>query len=384
MKPILRIGFVQLVDAAPLIAAAELGLFAEEGLDVRLQRQIGWGNVRDKLTFGQLEAAHTLVGMPLCSAVGVDWFVQPLVALMNLGSGGNAITVSRRLADRGVSSAESLAAYLARLGPSTRPVFAHVFGCSMHHYLLRQWLSMAQIDPDRDVSLGILPPQQMPGHMSKGYIDGFCVGEPHNTVAASEKVGRIVAATTDLLPAHPEKSLVVTRPWAEANADVLPPLLRAIIRACKFCDQEENHSKLARMLALPAYLDMDARLILASLKLTDSSQKRVLSMSPKRTFPSGTHHLWLLREMIRWQHVDVVIDPMSIARQCVYSSPYRTVAAELSLDVPADDFPDMPVLGGRISAAALADAIKKRTATITASTTSKTSHHPQIPAGVSS
>jgi len=172
----LRIGFVDLIDAAPLIVAFENGYFADEGLRVVLERQLGWGNVRDRLTFGQLDAAHALLGMPLFSQIQRDRFVEPLVALMNLGAGGDAITISRRLFDAGVRSAPTLGQYIAN-GRRVEPMcFAHVFSASMHHYLLRDWLSAGGIDPDRDVYLRVFPPSQMAGHLLRGSLDGFCVG----------------------------------------------------------------------------------------------------------------------------------------------------------------------------------------------------------------
>src|SRR3954469_8587818 len=64
---VMRIGFVPLIDAAPIIAAKEMGFFSNEGLNVSLHRQVGWANIRDKLSFGHLDAAHALLGMPLAS-----------------------------------------------------------------------------------------------------------------------------------------------------------------------------------------------------------------------------------------------------------------------------------------------------------------------------
>jgi two-component system, oxyanion-binding sensor len=93
----LRVGFVALLDAAPVVAARELGYFSDEGLSVSLERQIGWGNVRDKLTFGHLDASHGLLGMAPASHAGLDWFFEPLVSIMAMGRGGNAITVGRRV-----------------------------------------------------------------------------------------------------------------------------------------------------------------------------------------------------------------------------------------------------------------------------------------------
>src|SRR5438477_474251 len=82
--------------------AKEMGFVADEGLDVSLHRQVGWANVRDKLSFGHLDAAHALLGMPLASQLGRDSFSEPLVSVMGLGCGGNAITVRRGLFEMGV------------------------------------------------------------------------------------------------------------------------------------------------------------------------------------------------------------------------------------------------------------------------------------------
>jgi nitrate/nitrite transport system substrate-binding protein len=361
-KTQLNIGFVPLLDAAPLIAALELGYFANEGLDVRLERQIGWGNVRDKLTYGHLDAAHALIGMPLLSVLGSERFAEPLLAVMNLGSGGDAITLSWRLADAGVSSATLLAEWLHRTKRRQAPVLAHVFSCSMHHYLLRDWLAGAGIDPDVDVALCVIPPPQMVAHMARGYVDGFCVGEPWNRLAEREGSGAIVAATTELLPAHPEKALVVTRRWAGEHGDLLEPVIRAVLRACAFCENETNHPALSAMLAKSAYLNVDAEIVQASLNLGRSwmqrrtrrgqsqSDWRLRDLSPRSTFPSGTHHLWLATEMLRWKHVSPIDDLFAVANRCIDSAPYRGAAGSMGIECPADDFPPMRSRSGLLAA----------------------------------
>src|SRR3954454_11485821 len=149
----LRVGFVPLLDAAPLVLAGELGYFADEGLSVTLERQIGWGNVRDKLVYGHLHASHALVGMPPISVLGRDRFFEPLVAICGLGAGGNAITFSSQLISAAVQTLAALAERLRLLKGASVPTFAHVFACSIHHYLLRDALDGRGINPDRDVRL---------------------------------------------------------------------------------------------------------------------------------------------------------------------------------------------------------------------------------------
>ena len=351
-RPALRIGFIDLIDAAPLVVAAEQGYFADEGLRVVLERQLGWGNIRDRLTYGQLDAAHALLGMPLFSRIGRDWFIEPLVSLMSLGSGGNAITLSRRLIDAGVRSAATLGEYIRSDPRGEVMAFAHVFSCSMHHYLLRDWLASGGIDPDTDVRLRVFPPNQMAAHLASGYLGGFCVGEPWSTLAEQNEAGRIVTVTTEILPAHPEKVLAVTQRWLEANRARAVPLIRAILRGCAFCEDDRNHDALAEMLAAPCYLNMPADLIRRSLALECKSVGKVAtdwrarSFAPHCTFPSKTHVAWLIGQMQRWRQLTRDVKPTPIAQRCADTDAYRAAAALLGLGCPADDFPPMAIRNG--------------------------------------
>jgi ABC-type nitrate/sulfonate/bicarbonate transport system substrate-binding protein len=359
--PRIRIGFIDLIDAAPLIVAFEHGFFADEGLDVALERQLGWGSIRDRLTFGQLDAAHALLGMPLFSRLARDWFVEPLVALMNFGSGGNAITLSRRLIDAGVRSSVTLAEYIRNDPRHEVMVFGHVFSCSMHHYLLRDWLASAGIDPDRDVRLRVFPPNQLAGHMARGHVEGFCVGEPWNTLAQQSGAGQIAAITTDIVPGHPEKVLAVTQRWLERNQTLLVPMIRASLRGCAYCEDERNHEELAQLLAAPAYLNTQPEVIRQSLVLDRTLARssppssaavvrrtdwRFRSFAPACTFPSKTHHAWLATEMCRWRQLPPETDAISIARLCADATAYRAAAESLGVSCPPTDFPPMAVRHG--------------------------------------
>lgn len=347
----LRIGFIDLVDASPLIAAAQLGFFADEHLDIALERQLGWGSIRDKLTFGQLDAAHALVGMPLFSNLARDWFLEPLVAVMNLGAGGNAITFSRRLADAGVRSATSLAEYIRNDPRHEVMLFAHVFSCSMHHFLLRDWLAAEGLEPERNIRLRVFPPNQLASHMARGDLDGFCVGEPWNTLAEQSGAGRIAAATVDILPDHPEKVLAVTRSWKRVNEGLLEPMVRAVLRGCAYCHDEANHPALARMLALPQYLNIPAELLLKSVTLNHDAGERfsrsaIWSTAPATTFPSKTHSAWIGSQMTRWGLLPSQTDILTVANRCTDPTAYRAVAPSLGILCPDDDFAPMKLRHG--------------------------------------
>lgn len=365
----LKIGFVPLIDAAPIIVARDRGFFDEEGLDVSLHRQVGWANIRDKLSFGHLDAAHALLGMPIASFLGRDSFIEPLVSVMGLGCGGNAITLRREIAEAGVQSASDLLTYM-RSHPSRGTLMAgHVFASSTHHYLLRSWLASGGIDPDRDVKLCVIPPPQMTEHMRGGYLDVFCVGEPWNTLAARQRAGVMLLATADIIPRHPEKILAVSRRAADRiggfGGSMMAALVRAILRGCMWCGEShgaQHGRELAGILCRPEYLNQPQELILQSLSLgadmgENRFQKRVRphgwvprSFSPEMTggtFPNKMHAVWLMQEMIRWGHLHPEADIRHIAENCCDTAAYRMAATSVGVGCPGDDFMPMPLRNGR-------------------------------------
>ena len=365
----LKIGFIPLIDAAPLIAAHELGYFAAEGLSVSLHRQIGWANIRDKLSFGHLDAAHALLGMPLASHMGRDSFSEPLVTVMGLGSGGNAITIRRELYEGGVKSAADLAMLVKNRPGLGRPVVGHVFGSSMHHYLVREWLASGGLDPDKDTKLCVIPPPQMSEHMLGGYLDVFCVGEPWNTLAARQGAGVTLVSTTDLLPRHPEKVLAVSRRFAAQagglDGETVTAMVRAVLRGCLWCAEAatgERGGELSEMLSGNEYLSLPREVLEESFSIDrDFGGNRIQknarpkswvarSFSPEMTggtFPNKMHAVWMMREMIRWGHLHADADMMAIAEHCCDTTAYRAAATSLGVGCPESDFVTMELRGGR-------------------------------------
>ncbi len=352
-SPSVRVGFVALIDAAPLIVAQELGFFDDVGLRVQLHRQIGWGNIRDRLLFGQLDAAHALLGIAVTSAIAADASesaAPPILNVMSFGTGGDAITLSRRLIDQGITTAATLARSLRQVRTAAELNFGHVFGCSVHHYLLREWLARGQIHPDNDLRLTVVPPILAASHMADGYLDGFCVGEPWNLLAQRQRIGQIVALTTDIMPSHPDKMLAIRRSLLDEDPSTVFRLIEGLIRACQFCADASHHLELSRLLARPEYLDVDAEAIAASLSLDRQFNLRpsishfrkpdwhMRSFSPASLFPNvGAGH-WLIEQMIRWGHVSPEVDPLAISNLVTHTASYREAADTLAIETPAADF----------------------------------------------
>ncbi|MFO1497223.1 MAG: CmpA/NrtA family ABC transporter substrate-binding protein [Verrucomicrobiota bacterium] len=249
----LRLGFVPLSDCAPLVVAEELGLFAKHGLKVQLSREIGWATLRDKLSYGELEAAHALAPLALSMNLGLGGLRTETVAGLVLNLNGNAITLSKHWLARGVNDSPSLAAYLRK---ADEPLILGVpFLYSAHYFLLRRWLQSLGITFDKVARLVVVPPPQMPVNLKAGNLDGYCVGEPWNSIAVLARTGWLAATSHDIAPRHPEKILLVRRDFAEKRAEEHEALIAALIEAGRFCADPEQSDMIVRLLAAPRYLN---------------------------------------------------------------------------------------------------------------------------------
>ena len=235
--------------------AHELGLFRKYGLRVRLQRELGWASTRDKIIYGEIEAAHALAAMPATATLGLGSVPCECLTAMVLNLHGNAITLSHDLWRRGVRDAETLREEITRSRHQKTFTFGAVFSFSSHRYLLRKWLADAGINPDRDVRVVIVPPPQMVANLQSGNLDGFCVGEPWNSAAVQARVGWCAGTSAELDPGHPEKVLMVRGEFAEKRPEEHLALLAALQDACEYCSIANHHEEVIATLARPEYVD---------------------------------------------------------------------------------------------------------------------------------
>jgi len=260
----LRLGFVPLIDCAPLVVAQELGFFARHDLEVKLCRELGWATIREKIIYGELDAAQAVAGLALAATNGWGSVAVPCVTGMILNTNGNGITLSNLLYAQGVRDAKSFKEFLVS-DAKTIPTLGTVSPFSSHNFLLRGWLRSGGIDPDKDVRIVIVPPPQVCQNLESGNLDGFCVGEPWNTLAVQSRIGWSVATSADLSPGHPEKILLVREEFVEKRAEQHLNLIAALLEACKWCDQSGNLPELVTLLARPEYINLPARTLMPSL-----------------------------------------------------------------------------------------------------------------------
>ena len=250
----LRLGFVPLTDCAPIVMAQELGLFKQFGLNVELSRELGWATIRDKIIHRELDAAHALAAMPVAATLGLGSIPCDCLTALVLNLNGNAITLSNDLWQRGVRDGKTLREEIIRSRREKIFTFGVVFSFSSHRHLLRRWFAAHGIDAERDVRIVVVPPPQMVANLKAGNLDGFCVGEPWNSVAVQSRVGWIAATSSELDALHPEKVLMVRSDFAATRNAEHVALVAALIEACEFCDQPENHERVIETLARPEFV----------------------------------------------------------------------------------------------------------------------------------
>ncbi len=262
---LLRVGFLALTDAAPFAAADHLGLFAQHGLRVELRREIGWATIREKIIYGELEAAQAPAPILWSAQLGLGCPPCEVLTAHVLNLHGNALTLSRALREAGVRDGASLRTHARARGWRTPLTFGVVFPYSSHHLLLRDWLLAAGLAPERDVRIVVVPPAQMFRNLAAGTLDGFCAGEPWNTLAVREGAGWCPMWSAAHAPGHVEKVLMVTRRFAEARAAEHAALVAALAAAGAWCDEPANREPLAQILSEARWLNLPARVILPAL-----------------------------------------------------------------------------------------------------------------------
>src|SRR5476649_1699620 len=345
-QPKLKIGYIPIIDCAPVILANELGAYERQGLEVEIRREVSWANVRDKLALGVLDAAHILAPLPLAITLGIDSVTVPLVTVMTLEVNGNALTLSNalwqeieetapELAATKPLDARAVAAVVRKRAAAGRPqlVLASVFPYSVQNYMLRLWLSSGGLDPDRDVRLTIVPPPHTVAHLSGGVIDGYCVGEPWNQQAQAQGIGRIALTGPDIWKGMPEKVLGTTETFAAKNPNTVKALIKALLEACQWLDEPGNRGEAARALSTPRYLNTPADVMARTLELPDFH----VFHRDHANFPWRSHADWFLGQMVRWGQAAPTIDITATADRVYRTDIFRAAASELGIACPATD-----------------------------------------------
>jgi len=379
-KEELKFGFIKLTDMAPLAIAYEKGFFEDEGLYVTLEPQANWKVLLDRVISGELDGAHMLAGQPLGATIGFGTQAH-IITAFSMDLNGNGITVSNEIW-------EQMKQYVPK-GPDGKPVhpikadylkpvvekyraegkpfnMGMVFPVSTHNYELRYWLAAGGIHPGyysktditgqikADALLSVTPPPQMPATMEAGTIYGYCVGEPWNQQAVFKGIGVPLITDYEIWKNNPEKVFGVSNEWAKKNPQTHLGVVKALIRAAQWLDENNNANRpeAVEILARSEYVGADAEVIANSMTGTFEYEKGDKREVPdfnvffryNATYPYYSDAVWYLSQMRRWGQI---AEPKSdswftdIAKK-VYRPDIYLKAAEMLVaegKVKKEDFP---------------------------------------------
>lgn len=350
----LSAGFLPLLDSVLLVLAREKGFAADEGLDLHLVKETSWANIRDRAALGHFDFAQMLAPMPIAATLGLNPLSVPMITPMMLGLGNNGVTVSAelwaRMADAGAPTtleAGPVGAALKRVvAASERKLrFGVVHQTSSHNYELRYWLSASGIAPDRDIEIVVLPPPLLPEALGSGGIDGYCVGEPWNTVGVKNAGAHIATVKAAIWRSSPDKVIGMRAHWAEANSEIVAGLIRAVHYAAVWCGESANHAEIAEIMAAPHYLGLPAELILPALNgqfdigggVAASVPDHFVPYAKAANFPWTSHAAWFYSQMVRWGEVEHTAERARAAAMTFRPDVYRSALAPLGVPMPVAD-----------------------------------------------
>jgi nitrate/nitrite transport system substrate-binding protein len=348
-----KLGFIALTDAAPLIVAKELGLFAKYGMpEVEVMKQASWAATRDNLVLGAggggIDGAHILTPMPYFLTLGTIGKTTPMSILARLNVNGQGISVEKEYltAKADINSAKMKGIIAKRKAAGNKITMAMTFPGGTHDMWLRYWLAAGGIDPDKDVELITVPPPQMVANMKANTMEAFCVGEPWHDQLISQKLGYTAVSTGQMWMNHPEKSFAMRSDWVAANPKAAVAITAAVIEAQRWADNPANNAKLAAMIGGRDWLkvapaDIQDRLA-GNFNMGDG---RVIKNAPFKmkfwasnaSFPYKSHDLWFLTENQRWGKLPKGMNTSSVIAKVNRADIWRKAAALAK--VPAGQIP---------------------------------------------
>ncbi|RBO82230.1 CmpA/NrtA family ABC transporter substrate-binding protein [Marinomonas aquiplantarum] len=316
-----RIGFIPLIDCAPFVIAKEKGFFAAEGVPVTLSKEASWASIRDKVTFNILQGAHMLASMPIAASLGVGTLKTAMQTSFTVSHNGNGITVGNTLYEEltqyvtqssDIRNGAALKRYIEERAKHGQPLlrFAVVYPYSSHNYQLRDWLARADIDPDEEVQIVVIPPVKMIDSLKAGDIDGYCVGEPWNSLAVEAGVGHLLVTGYEIWGSTPEKVFGVNSSWAEQNELTHLAVIRALEKACEWVDNPTNQTELLSILSHPDYLNCSVEQLVYGFSAIKPKGKFDWPMEAYQRFsgqeinrPLPSYALWIMGQMHRWHQL---------------------------------------------------------------------------------
>ena len=355
-KKDLKIGFIPITCATPLIMAHPLGFYSKQGLNVEVVKTAGWALIRDKMLNKEYDATHFLSPMPLAISLGLGSTATPMNVATIQNTNGQAITLAmKHKENRDPKNWKGFK-------------FAVPFEYSMHNFLLRYYVAEAGLNPDVDIQIRVVPPPEMVANLRAGNIDGFLGPDPFNQRAVFEEVGFIHLLTKELWNGHPCCAFGTSTEFIQKNPNTFAALYRAVLTAAAMAREAKNRELIAKVISPQAYLNQPETVLTQVLtgKFADGlgNVRTVPDRADFDPIPWQSMAVWMLTQMKRWGYLKGDVNYKQIAEKVFLLTDAKKQMKALDQKVPEGAYPKFTIMGKVFDpekAAAYADsfAIKK-------------------------
>jgi nitrate/nitrite transport system substrate-binding protein len=335
----MNFGMIALTDCSPIVVAHEKGLFKKHGIASTVTKGANWAAIRDNLSTGSIQATHMLIGMPIASTMGLAGSPKkPMIIPWLLNRNGQAITLKSEWKGKVGADPKAIKPLVEQAKKLGEPLsFAMTFPPGTHAMWMRYYLAAGGINPDKDISLIVVPPAQMVANMRIGKMDGFCVGEPWNARSIADGIGYTSVTTQDIWPDHPEKVCAFTADFADKNPRTVKAVLKALHEASVWLDDLNNRPEQCDIVSRPTYINCDAKIILGRLQghcdYGDGRKKEdefYMHFSKRNcNYPQPKFCKWFLTQYRRWGLVSGAPDYEGIAKKVMRPDIYEEAMKEI-------------------------------------------------------
>src|SRR5712672_2400332 len=336
-KKDLKIGFISITCASPLIMADPLGFYREQGLTVQLMKTAGWALIRDKMINKEHDASHFLSPMPLAMSMGLGSSQQPMRVATIQNINGQALTLHTKHKDR--RDPKQWKGFK----------FAVPFEYSMHNFLLRYYVAEHGLDPDTDIQIRVVPPPEMVANLRADNIDGYLGPDPFNQRAVYDGVGFIHILSKELWEGHPCCAFAASKEFVTTMPNTYAALLKSIIDATAYAHKSENRKQIAAAIAPANYLNQPETVLEQILTGTYADGLGGVKRDPNRIdfdpFPWNQFAIWILTQMKRWGQIKGDVDYKAVAEQVYLATDTAKLMKEAGLDPPAARSKNFKVMG---------------------------------------
>lgn len=358
------LGYLPIVESAPLIIAKEKGFFAKYGMtDVAVVKQANWAGARDNVVLGSsaggIDGGQWQMPMPHLITEGIitNGNKLPMSVLLQLNTNGNAIAIAAAHEGKGLGLKINDPEYVKQFQAKNGRLFkaAYTFPNANQDFWIRYWFAASGVDPDKDIELLAVPPAETVQGMRNGTMDAFSTGDPWPYRIISDEIGFLSTLTTEMWPYHPEEYFALRTDWIEANPKATKALLKGIMEAQQWCDDEANREELVKIVAARSFFNAPSAVLTPPFKGNYAMGDGKAAINEFKfgpmywkdpngdsiSYPFKSHDLWFLTESLRWGFHKSALTDLDVVQKLVErvnrEDLWREAAKEagFTADIPA-------------------------------------------------